>query len=262
MTTVLKQTALGTAIREPWNEWYYQRVIDVESETGRSICAAPKKDGDPCRGRPEEQHGHYCRLHKMSGELQLTAGNVKHPIKHVDSIPILQEDHIRLALQACDVCPVRRTCGKFMVGHYCRIEEQLVNRFMLMVETNYEIDEIDRFSVMQAALGYAAMFRGRVAQGKISPQEAEASRLSWMAPRESKEFVRVMKELGLTRKERIEQQKQRMGVAALPSNTTLAQIMSGMGTKEVKVTQSVTVKKEEDIDSDSVIDVEGDVVDG
>ena len=85
----------------------------------------------------------------------------------------------------------------------------------------------------------------------MDPVDAESTKVSWYGPRESKEFVRLMKELGLTRKERLEQEKERMGVQGLPSSTSLSEMMSQAQLAEgdqVTVTQAqqVTLKKKPD----------------
>ena len=59
-----------------------------------------------------------------------------------------------------------------------------------------------------------------------------------------------MKELGLTRKERIEQQKERLGIQGMPDSASLSEIMSAPALKpgdSVTVTQAkqITMKKGE-----------------
>ena len=94
----------------------------------------------------------------------------------------------------------------------------------------------------------------------MSSQDAESSKMSWLAPREQKEFIRLMKELGLTRKERLDQETRRVQAgkpAILGDGHSLARVMSELGkADQVTLTQQVTVKKKDP----SIIDVEGEVI--
>lgn len=257
-TPMVRQTPLGTVIRSEWNEDYYKRVVKFEQGARRAICGAPKKDGDPCKGRPEEQHHYYCRLHRVTGDMQLSAaekGIVPQPIPRV---PILLNSEVRNMLANCNICAIRNKCDEFIPGHYCVIEERAYHNFVNTAKQDYDVSDLDMYSLIPAAMSFLNIVRVRLAQSRMTPQDAEASRVSWMAPRESKEFIRLMKELGLTRKERLDQQRHRTGTASLPQQTTLAEIMSGLpkGSAEgVTLTQSITVKPKKDEKDEDIIDV-------
>ena len=258
--TPLKETPLGTVIRPEWTDAYYKLVAKAEMDNKKAICGAPRKDGEPCRGHPNEKYGWFCRLHKYSGELQLTSQEAKHPAKVTPRVPILLNDEIRNGLARCNICPVRNRCELNLVGHYCRLEERIVNQFMDTAKQDYEISPLDEFQLIAAALSYIVIIRARLNQSMMSSLDAEAAKLSWLAPREQKEFIRLMKELGLTRKERMDQETRRAAVgkpAVLADGSTLGQLMMYMGKQqELIVTQQVTVKEKDP----NVIDVEADVV--
>lgn len=255
----LEETPFGTVTRPEWSNDYYREVIEVEQETRRSICGAPKKNGEPCKGRPARKFHHYCRIHRFTGESQPTAQEVSDPAKAGSKAltqmkarpPILINDEIRLGLTDCGVCPVRNQCGIYTPGDHCRIEERIFHRFLDTVKKDYEVQDIDMFMVMAAGWRFIGMFRAQLGVSRMDPVDAESTKVSWYGPRESKEFVRLMKELGLTRKERIEQEKDRLGVQGLPSTSTLSEMMSQAQLVEgdqVTVTQAqqVTLKKKPD----------------
>ena len=260
---VLKQTPLGTVIRDEWPDAYYKTVVHVEQTARRAVCGAPKKDGKPCKGQPTKKHGYYCRLHRYTGKLQLTSQEVKYPSKVTKGrYPVLFDEEIRLGLAHCNLCPVRNKCNEMIPGHYCVIEERIVHQFLNTAKEDYEVDPLDEFSLIAAALSYINVVRIRIAQSRMAPREAEETRLSWSGPREQKEFVRLMKELGLTRKERLEQEAKRAAIGKpglIPGGASLAQVMSQVQeAQQIEISQTVTIKKKED---DHVIDVEGEVVD-
>lgn len=259
---MLRETPLGTIIRTEWSDGYYKLVVRAEQEMRRGICGAPKKDESPCRGRPTENHGYYCRLHRYTGNLQLTSQEVKHPAK-LETVrpPVLLNTEIRHGLARCNICPVRNKCDSNLPGHYCTIEERLVHQFLNTARADYEVSPLDEFSLVVAALAYVNIIRARFNQAGMTAVDAEASKLSWHAPRDQKEFIRIMKELGLTRKERMEQETKRSsigGPSMLPAGASLAQVMSQLqSVQQIEVTQKVTIKKTDD---ENIIDVEGDVV--
>lgn len=255
----LEESPLGTVVRPEWTNDYYREVIEVEQDARRAICGAPKKDGKPCKGRPKKDHYHYCRLHRITGDLQPTAQEVSDPAragaKALTEVkarpPILINDEIRLGLTSCGVCPVRTQCSVYVPGDHCRIEERIFHRFLDTVKGDYEIQDIDMFMVMGAGWRFIGMFRAQLGVSRMDPVDAESTKVSWYGPRESKEFVRLMKELGLTRKERMDQERERLGVRGLPSSATLSEMMSQAQLAEgetVTVTQArrVTLKKKPD----------------
>ena len=259
----LEETPLGTVTRPEWGNDYYREVIGVEQKTHRAICGAPtKKDGKPCKGRPQRKFHHYCRIHRFTGESQPTAQEVSDPARALAKTrarpPVLVNDEIRLGMTACSVCPVRNQCEAYVPGDHCRIEERVFHRFLNTVKADYEVQDIDMFMIMAAGWRFIGMFRAQLGVSRMDSVDAESTKVSWYGPRESKEFVRLMKELGLTRKERIEQEKERLGVSGLPSSATLSEMMSSAQLTEgdqVTVTQAqqVTLKKKPE-DDEFVID--------
>ncbi len=259
---MLRTTALGTAIRQEWTNGYYKLVVGAEQEMRRGICGAPKKDETPCKGQPQKKHGYYCRLHRYTGKLQLTSQEAKHPVKVTKQPPpVLFNDEIRNGLARCNICPVRNRCEMNLPGHFCRIEERIVHQFLNTAKEDYEVDPLDEFSLVAAALSYINIIRARINQAGMTPRDAEQDRLSWYAPRDQKEFIRLMKELGLTRKERLEQEAKRAAIGRpglMAGGASLAQVMSELQqAKQIEISQTVTIKKK---DNDHVIDVEGEVI--
>ncbi len=256
----LDETALGTIIRPEWDDTYLKQVFEAEQTARRAICGVPRKDHKPCRGKPNEDYGFYCRMHRHTGKPQPTAQEVSDPIlanartpAKKQTAPLLLNDEIRLGLTQCNVCPTRNHCGLFVPGDHCRIEERIFHRFIDTIKADYSIEPIDMFLIMPAGWRFIGMFRAQLATSRMDPIDAEASKLTWYGPRESKEFIRIMKELGLTRKERLEQEKDRLGIGGITDSTSLSEIMSAPALKpgdSVIVTQArqVTVKKGEEED--------------
>lgn len=258
MTDLLDEAPLGTVIRSDWDIPYYKAVLRVEQEAQRAICGAPKKDGKPCKGKPQKKYGYYCRLHRYSGELQLTPQESALATAAKSRPPVLLNDEIRNGLANCNICPIKRQCSEFTPGHFCMIEERIIHQFIETVKEDYQVEDLDMFAVIQAGLSFINTWRIRMAQSRMDPVDAEQTRLAWSAPREMKEYTRTMKELGLTRKERIDQEKERLGLQRLPSTASLAEMMSQIQLPEggeVTITQATqaTVRKKQE---DEIIDVE------
>jgi len=235
-------------------------VAREEQRARKAICGAPKKDGNPCRSHPTQKYGYYCRLHKYTGDLQATPQESIHPAKVTPRPPVLLNDEIRHGLARCNICPVRNKCFDNLPGHFCRVEERIVHQFMDTARQDYEISPLDEFQLVAAALSYVVIIRARLNQAMMSSADAEATKMSWLAPREQKEFIRLMKELGLTRKERLDQETRRAQAgrpAIIADGLTLGQVMSQLQeSSDITLTQQLTVKKKDP----NVIDVEGEVI--
>lgn len=254
----LDETPLGTIIRPEWDDTYLKQVFEAEQTARRAICGVPRKDNKPCRGKPNKDFGFYCRMHRHTGKPQPTAQEIADPVLTDARLPakrkpapLLLNDEIRMGLTQCNVCPTRNHCALYVIGDHCRIEERIFHRFIDTIKADYSIDEVDMFMIMSAGWRFIGMFRAQLATSRMNPIDAEASKLTWYGPRESKEFIRIMKELGLTRKERLEQDKDRLGVSGLSDSASLSEIMSAPALKvgdTVTVTQAkqVTVKKGEE----------------
>jgi hypothetical protein len=85
---------------------------------------------------------------------------------------------------------------------------------------------------------------------RVTVLEAEDTRLDWMAVRNSKEFRDSMKSLGLSRKERFDQRKERVGLGNVSSGVSLSQIMSMVSEQlpegvKIKLRQEFEIKKKE-----------------
>lgn len=258
---LLEDTDLGTVIRAEWEKEYLEQVIDVEKDLRRAICGAPKKDGSPCKGRPKKEYHYYCRLHRETGELQLTPKEVKNPMLLQAKLPIppvLKIDEIRNGLLKCNVCPVRKDCSEFLKGNYCTIEERILIRFINTAKEDYDLQFIDEYMLIAAGFRFINSWRAQMATSRMDPVEAESSHLNWWAPREMKEFVRLMKELGLTRKERLEQERDQLMPSSIKGTGSLAEMMTQLALEDgesVTVTKAVQTevkknKKPEVIDTD------------
>jgi len=250
---LLEDTPLGTIIRSDWDNEYLKEVYEIEKGLRRAICGARKKDGSPCKGKPKKEYHYYCRLHRETGELQLTPAEVQNPIVSQANLPatqrvtppVLKVDEIRHGLLKCNICPVRKDCEEYLQGHYCRIEERIMNNFIETVNRDYELEYVDQHMLISAGFRFINGWRAQIAASRMNPIEAEASHLNWWAPREMKEFVRLMKELGLTRKERLEQQRDELMPAGAKSSGSLAEMMTQLALEEgdeVSVTRAVQTK--------------------
>ena len=183
----LYECPLGTVIRTEWDDEYKELVEQTERKAKRAVCGSPKKDGDPCLGHPDEKYGYFCNKHKHTGELQLMSAQTNKPVTGGKIYPpLLVNDEIRNALAQCTHCHLKRRCAEYLPEHYCQIEERIVLRFVDDAKSNYDVTSLDEYSIIMAALTFAAMFRARLAQSNMTPQEAEQSKLSWQAPREAK----------------------------------------------------------------------------
>lgn len=233
---MLKDTPIGTVIRKEWKKGYLKLVKELEMECRRPVCGAKKKNGRPCKGRPTEEFGYYCALHRHNGEYN--HGVLKSPVRLRSELmrkepPLLLRSEVHAMLTRCENCPIRNRCSEFVVGHYCRVEERLFERFMVTAKSDYELDALDEYSLVQAGFAFVNSFRGQMAMSQMTPQEAEETRVGWIQPRHSKDFRDTMKSLGLSRKERLDRESDKLGVSKLPGSTSLAQIMSEIDLSEV-----------------------------
>lgn len=251
---LLEETPLGTVVRDHWVDVYYKEVLTTEQDIRRAICGAAKKDGSPCKGKPAEKYGYYCRIHRHTGAPQPTSQEIADPANVIakrERTPLLLNDEIRMGLTTCSICTVRNQCSMYVPGDFCKIEERIFHRFLDTVKTDYDVAPIDAFMLLNAGWRFINLWRAQLAVSRMDPVDAEKTKMTWTGPRESKEFIRVMKELGLTRKERIEQQKERLGIQNMPAGATLAQVMSSPAlapgdSMTITEAKRITVKKKDD----------------
>jgi hypothetical protein len=162
---------------------------------------------------------------------------------------ILAKQELRTMFFRCDTCIDRNICRVCIPSGYCQIEEQIFFEFYQEASGHYGLEPIDRFALYNAAMSMLRGMRANRVLAKISVGSGEDSRLTWLAVRESKEFRDGLKELGISRKERVDQLREKEGLGAIKgSNMTLAEILSEVREYipedvEVKVEQRFEIKK-------------------
>jgi len=228
MTLVHEQTALGTVVRDDWSKDHLRLVMIEERKRKRAICGAKNHKGLPCSRIPEQEFGFYCSTHKDTGRTKAEIVGVGPKSLATPDITTLMmaKEELREHFFRCQVCVSRTTCQYFSKDRHCVVEENIFDNFIREAKQHDEILDIDLPMLYNAALSFIRSMRANRVLAKITLIDAEDTRLSWMAARESKEYRDAMKSLGLSRKERLDRRKDEAGIGNVSSGLTLSQVMS------------------------------------
>lgn len=243
LTPLEERTPMGTLIRKEWNPGFYREVLRVEKTSHRAICAAEKKDFNPCRSKPFDKYGGHCPQHRVS---PLTGEPVDTPPTnttglqvtdvHTD-LKIISRKQLYMNFPRCNNCPLRGGCELNTPDYHCKVMEDNFFTFIDSIRYDYDLTNLDLTTLYNGALRWAKAMYLSAIENNWSPTEDESIVAQVASVRQSKEFRSCMKDLGLTRAERMKARRDAAQVsieaAQMKKEVDLSMVMAGIAEKSM-----------------------------
>lgn len=204
------KTPFGTIVRQDWSSEYYKRVIMTEKFKKHAICAMTKLDSFPCPNRPKERFGFVCAVHKKNDEA--TDTNIKEGLKeNRNNIKTRNEafetgvydlNYIQASFARCNNCKIKVECTSSEKGSHCKLEEGAFFSFVDEQMRNHDFTAVEIPVLFQMGIALVSNNRNRMIQAQTRPDDDFYASFGLMSLRESMEYRKAMKNLGLTREQR------------------------------------------------------------